>query len=88
MRSRHETVLLLPHVIKCFLFFQCQGGGAFDLGAGWGNCIKEKTCSGLPDPPSETGLVKQTQGDSVKLGEHVVYECQRRAEFFETPNVG
>ena len=63
------------------------GGGAFVEPPTWPACVVEPTCGGLPVPDAGSGLVKATKGDKVKLGERAVYECEKRAEFYETEQV-
>lgn len=65
-----------------------------DTGAVWAansttipTCYEEPTCSPLPTPSESSKMVQKTVGDSVKLGEHVVYECKDRALYHETPEV-
>ncbi len=67
------------------LELECGAGGNWPTNA-WGTCVLEPTCNNLPVPSSGSGLRKALHlGDTVKLGEMVVYECERRAEFWEMP---
>ena len=52
----------------------------------WPSCTLEATCDNLPNPPASTFLIRATKGDSVRLGDHVVYECKDKAKYWETPN--
>ena len=52
---------------------------------GWPECFLEPICDSLPDPPSNTHMIKATKGDSVRLGDYVKYECELRDLYWETP---
>lgn len=53
----------------------------------WPTCVLEPVCSDLPQPPASAEMRVAGGVDSVKVGAEVVYECVRRDEFFETPDV-
>ena len=52
---------------------------------GWPTCVLEPICDNLPEPPAESLMTKATKGTSVRLGEHVVYECTKKDEYWYTP---
>ena len=52
---------------------------------GWPNCTVEPICDNLPDPPESTHMIRATKGSTVRLGEHVVYECAQKDKYWETP---
>ena len=53
-------------------------------GDGWPECTVEPICVDLIEPPVESLMIKATKGDSVRLGDHVVYECAKKHLFWET----
>ncbi len=53
----------------------------------WPECYLEPTCTNLAEPAPTSGMQRATEGDKVKLGDYVVYECTRRDEFFEVSTV-
>ena len=53
-------------------------------GNGWPSCTVEPKCVNLPEPPEASLMVKATEGDSVRLGDHVVYDCAKKHLFWET----
>lgn len=65
---------------------ECGASGDFPTDQ-WPTCVLEPTCNSLPTPPASSGIIKATEGDKVKVGEEVVYTCERWAEYFETPQV-
>ena len=52
---------------------------------GWPTCQAEPICDNLPIPPETSLMIKATEGDSVRLGDHVVYECEKKDEYWEIP---
>lgn len=53
-------------------------------GNGWPSCTVEPKCVDLPEPPEASLMIKATDGDSVRLGDHAVYECAKKHLFWET----
>ena len=49
----------------------------------WPKCTSEPICTDFPEPGE--GLRIQERSGNVILGQHVVYECIRRDEFYEMP---
>ena len=51
----------------------------------WPKCELQKTCplDSLPAPDSASGLQLQQRKGNILVGEHAIYECMRRSEFFE-----
>jgi hypothetical protein len=54
-------------------------------GTGWPTCQIEPICDNLPNPPEASQMIKATEGDSVRLGDYVVYECEKKDEYWEIP---